>query len=280
MPAIDSGLGDRLTAEVTSLAICWRIVRRDGVGLGFTTHDQPLIIGGLRYDSAPGMAPSAVVASDDLEVDTMDVLGALTADAITAADLQNGRYDGAEVRLFIVDWRDPASGQHLLARGQLGTIETGIGADSGFSATMRGPTAVFARARIEAYSPECRAELGDWRCRVSMRGRVRRSQVAAVAGDRVWIAGLDATDAASYAAGWLRISSGPLAGLERRVMVAEADALRLDEPIDIANGARVELREGCDKQFATCAGRFANAANFRGEPHVPGNDVLTRFGGF
>jgi hypothetical protein len=44
-------------------------------------------------------------------------------------------------------------------------------------------------------------------------------------------------------------------------------------------GTRVEIREGCDKSFATCSARFANAANFRGEPHVPGGDVLTRFPG-
>jgi hypothetical protein len=41
--------------------------------------------------------------------------------------------------------------------------------------------------------------------------------------------------------------------------------------------AIIEIREGCDKLFATCVSRFANAANFRGEPHVPGNDLLTRY---
>ena len=76
-------LGGRLTAELTSLALCWRVVRSDGVALGFTTHDRPLDIAGLRYESAPGMAPSAVVSSDGLDVDTMDVAGALSADAIT-----------------------------------------------------------------------------------------------------------------------------------------------------------------------------------------------------
>jgi uncharacterized phage protein (TIGR02218 family) len=279
MSGLETGLGDRLAGELTSLAICWRLVRRDGVALGFTTHDQPLVIAGMQYESAPGMAPSAVVASDGLDVETMDVAGALRADAITAEDLREGRFDGAEVRLFMVDWRDPGAGQHMLAQGNLGTIEAGIGGDSGFSATMRGQTAVFARTGIEVYSPACRAELGDWRCRVAMRGRVLRSLTNAVAGDRVWVAGVDAAAAAGYVAGRLRISSGRLAGLERRIIAAEGDALRLDEVMAVAAGERVELLEGCDKQFATCAGRFGNAPNFRGEPHVPGNDVLTRFGG-
>jgi uncharacterized phage protein (TIGR02218 family) len=86
--------------------------------------------------------------------------------------------------------------------------------------------------------------------------------------------------AGDYAAGWLRILSGPLAGLDRRIVGVEDDWLQLDEAAALAVGERVELYEGCDKQFATCSGRFGNAPNFRGEPHVPGNDVLTRFGGF
>ena len=44
-------------------------------------------------------------------------------------------------------------------------------------------------------------------------------------------------------------------------------------------GARVELIEGCDKSLATCAARFANALNFRGEPYLPGMDLLTRYPG-
>ncbi len=43
-------------------------------------------------------------------------------------------------------------------------------------------------------------------------------------------------------------------------------------------GALVELVEGCDRRFETCCTRFANAANFRGEPFLPGNDLLTRYG--
>ena len=34
---------------------------------------------------------------------------------------------------------------------------------------------------------------------------------------------------------------------------------------------------GCDKRFATCRDRFANTVNFRGFPHIPGNDFLVRY---
>ena len=43
-------------------------------------------------------------------------------------------------------------------------------------------------------------------------------------------------------------------------------------------GVRVQLREGCDHTIATCSARFGNAVNFRGEPFLPGNDLLARYG--
>jgi uncharacterized phage protein (TIGR02218 family) len=47
----------------------------------------------------------------------------------------------------------------------------------------------------------------------------------------------------------------------------------------VEGGCKVELREGCDKRFETCTSRFQNAVNFRGEPHLPGTDLLTRYPG-
>lgn len=277
--SLETPLGSRLTDELTTLAICWRIVRRDGVALGFTTHDRPLTIAGLMHDSAPGMAPSAVVRSDGAEVDTMDVAGALTASAITATDLSAGCYDGAAVRLFMVDWQAPDAGALTLAEGVIGAVAIGSGADAGFSATLRGATAALAATVVESYSPECRADLGDRRCRIALRGRQRRGRVLTAAGERLRIAGLAAA-AGDYADGLVRVLTGPLAGSDRRILAADGDTLILDEALAVVEGSLVELTEGCDKRFATCAGRFANALNFRGEPHVPGGDVLTRFGGF
>ena len=146
-------LGERLSADVTRLAICWRVVRADGVALGYTTHDRPLQIAGMRYESAPGMTPSAIVSSADLQGDTMDVGGALTSDTITAADLAAGRYDGAAVEIFMVDWQAPDAGRQLLARGHVGSVEAGVDADSGFVASFRGPTAGLAITAVESYSP-------------------------------------------------------------------------------------------------------------------------------
>jgi uncharacterized phage protein (TIGR02218 family) len=264
-----------LDAELTHLALCWRLVRRDGVALGFTSHDRDLLVDGLNHLARPGMSPSAIVLGDGVTADDMDVAGGLSSAALTRNDLLAGRWDGARLRLFLVDWRDPAAGQVPLAFGTLGNVAVGEGSDAGFVATLQSPAAALQASVVESCSPECRASLGDARCRVSLRGRSRITRISAAGPDRLRA---EAIVAADHAEGSVLVLDGASAGLDRR-LVAEADGwLQLDEPLPLAAGDRVLLVEGCDKRFATCRDRFGNSANFRGEPHVPGGDLLTRIG--
>jgi uncharacterized phage protein (TIGR02218 family) len=100
-------MNDFLRSDLTTIAFCWRVERRDGVAMGFTTHDRDLVIGHLTYRAAPGMLPSAISLSDGFDAGALDVGGALTSDAISEADLKAGRWDGAAVRIFMVDWEAP-----------------------------------------------------------------------------------------------------------------------------------------------------------------------------
>ncbi|HEY0115695.1 MAG TPA: DUF2163 domain-containing protein, partial [Allosphingosinicella sp.] len=152
-----------LQRELSSAALCWRLERRDGVALGFTTHDRDLVIGGLVYRAAPGMLPSAVSVTDGFDQDNVDVKGALTSDAISAEDLKAGRWDGAALAIFMTDWSAPGAEMLHVARGELGEVSV---TGEAFEAELKGPTAALERPVVEQTSPECRASLGDKRCRV------------------------------------------------------------------------------------------------------------------
>jgi uncharacterized phage protein (TIGR02218 family) len=92
-----------MTDLLHTLALLWRIERRDGIAIGLTGHDRDLTIDGFLYRAAPGMTPSAIRRSDGLDPSTMDVTGALVSGAITQADLLAGRWDGARVTIAAVD---------------------------------------------------------------------------------------------------------------------------------------------------------------------------------
>jgi len=265
-----------LDGPLSTVALCWRIERRDGIAIGLTSHDRDLVIDGLVHRAAPGMTPSAIKRSDGLDADTMDVSGALTGAAISARDLAAGRWDGARVRLFAVDWTG-GDARVDLGEGTIGSVETRDGA---FTAELRGASAALDRPAAEETSAECRAELGDTRCRVAMAGRRRFARVVAVVGQAVTVDSAEPS-ADAYGGGLLRWFGGANSGLESAVATSDSAVvmLRAEPAFTPAQGDLIELVEGCDKSVATCAARFGNALNFRGEPYLPGIDLLTRYPG-
>lgn len=259
---------------LTSLAFCWRLERRDGAGLALTSHDRALMVDGVRYEPAPGMTPAAIRAQLGLDAGSSEIAGSLASDAISEVDILAGQWDGATLNLFAIDWERPEDGLTLL-EGELGQVTSKDGA---FEAELLGAATKLAAPVCPATSPACRAELGDPRCRIDMAGRRLRTKVAETAEHLVTVDG--AIDE-RFRFGELRILAGPANGARRKIMAVQGQQLHLRNAFsgDVITGTPVELTEGCDKQIATCSARFGNAVNFRGEPHLPGNDLLTRYPG-
>ena len=264
-----------LDKPLTSIAFCWRLERLDGAGLGLTSHDRPLTVGGVRYEPAPGITPAAIRAEMGLEPNSSEVRGSLSSEAIGEADIAAGRWDGAALKLTAVDWEAPDGEALDLLSGELGRV---MRKDGGFEADLLGAASRLERPICPFTSPDCRAELGDPRCRVNMAGRRLRARVTSFAGH---VFEIDQPVDDRFRFGEIRFLAGPANGERRTILGSGSHQLSLrSAPVgEVAVGTPVELVEGCDKTLATCSDRFGNAANFRGEPHLPGNDLLTRYPG-
>lgn len=262
-------------SDLSCIAMCWRLERLDGAGIALTSHDQRLLRDNVSFEPAPGMMPAAITRSLGLDPDESEVAGALSSDALDEEDLALGRWDGATMQLMAVDWTESSTPPIKLLGGEIGSVT--IDGDR-FSADLHGAAARLDDPVCPATSAECRAEFGDKQCRVDLAGR---SVVATVleASENELTIDRDVDD--QFRFGRLRFVSGANCGWTSVIMAVEGSMVRIrDLPrAAVDSGCRVELREGCDKRFATCKSRFANAANFRGEPHLPGNDLLTRYPG-
>jgi uncharacterized phage protein (TIGR02218 family) len=122
MQTISEALQDHLAQEVTTLATCWSIARKDGVILYFTSFDRDIIVDGRRYSATDGMAHTAVSSQAGLAVDNLEFEGILSAAAITETDILAGRYDHAEISIFMVNYNDPSMGTLPLKTGWLGDV--------------------------------------------------------------------------------------------------------------------------------------------------------------
>lgn len=258
-----------------TVATYWQVHRTDGVALGFTSHDAALWFDGVEHLALPGMVPSSIRKTATLDADSVEVTGVLSHAAISSTDLMAGRYDNAAVRVGLVDWNTLE--HQLVYSGSIGTVS---GDDNTFSAELRSLKADLQQDFIPRTSPSCRADFCGPGCGLSAPLYTHEGLVEAcdVTSQAVTLSG--PFTASALVGGSLRWLDGAYAGQVIGVVGLLGGAVVLDSPIDagVTAGTRVLLREGCDRTLQTCSSRFNNAVNFQGEPFLPGNDLVARYG--
>jgi uncharacterized phage protein (TIGR02218 family) len=271
-----------LATGATTVCRAWTLVRTDGAVLGFTDHDRDLTVAGVRCRADTGLTARALQQSTGLSVDNSEAVGALSASAITEADILAGRYDAAEVQAWLVNWQDPEQ-RVLQFSGSLGEIQRSGG---GFRAELRGLSERLNQLQGEAYLPRCSAVLGDRRCRFDTKqpGYSVEVSVAAVEHGRMFdLPGLVGFDDDWFRSGRFEVLTGEAHGLIGLIkndrLQANGRQVELWQAIGapIANGDMVRLVAGCDKAATTCRSKFGNFLNFRGFPHIPGDDWLASY---
>ncbi|MGE0108243.1 MAG: DUF2163 domain-containing protein [Bdellovibrionales bacterium] len=269
-------LATHIAGETTSLATCWKVMRKDGAMFGFTDHDRDLVIGDVTYEARTGYTRTAIQTISDLSVDNLDIESAFDSEAITAQDLRDGVWDNAEVLIFLVNWNALSEGRIVLKRGTIGQVEL---KDTLYRAELRGLTQLFSQNIGELYTADCRADLGDARCGIDLSALTLSGSVTE-ATDRYGFTDATRTEEDGYwKGGLLTWTSGANKGrkMEIRSFASGAFTLFLPMPSEIAVGDTYIAQPGCDKTFETCCSRYNNGINFRGEPYVPGTDAVLSY---
>ena len=152
MRTLEPGFAAHIASGATTLATCWRIARTDGVVLGFTDHDRPLSVDGTDYLPAHGLDGGEAPMKLGPQTDTTEVIGVLHSDAIAEDDILLGRYDGAEVETWRVNWRD-------VATAPLNARHPKSCADRAFRAELRSRQYTLNQPKGRVYQALCDAAL-------------------------------------------------------------------------------------------------------------------------
>lgn len=283
MIPLPAGFQASLDNGVTTLCWCWLVTRNDGAVLGFTDHDRALDVAGVTCEPQSGFASGPVRCEAGAPARGV-VFGALNSDVIEAADIANGLYDGAQVRVMRVNWQSPDQAVTVFT-GEIGEITR---AGSGFEAELTGLSARLNRRIGRVFARTCDAELGDNRCTVDLDSPAFTG--AGVVVEALGEGIITASGLTGFAPGWfgdgqLTWTSGANAGARSRVRThgLAGDLARLElvrAPFHAPQvGGAFNVSAGCDGQAVTCRVKFNNFINYRGAPHLPGNDVLLRHAG-
>jgi len=272
-----TGLDAHLQEGITGVARCWKVTRKDGTTYGFTDHDRVLAFEGIEFRPETGLSAAALSQSTGLSVDNTEAVGALSDSAITEADLAAGRFDGATIEAWLVQWDEPEN-RVLQFRGSLGELTRANGA---FTAELRGLAEAMNTPVGRVYQKSCSAVLGDGACRFDLNqvGYVTEGNIVTVDSGRVFtFEGLDPFEPRWFERGRLEVLTGAAQGLSGAIKIDRVfDTTRRVELWDrlraeIVVGDRVRMTAGCDKRMETCRLKFNNLLNFRGFPDLPGAD--------
>lgn len=267
-----------LQEAVLHPAWCWYLKLVDGTTMGFTSHDENITFNFLVYEAATGFVPSAVETTNSMTVDNLEVQGFLCSDRITSADLLSGRFDMAEIWVFILDWTDISKPPLIVRRGMLGEIKH---SKQSFTADLRGLLDVYQAKAGKVYQKICRAHFGDSKC---MADTTAYTATGTITG-RYTDGNLETTLAQAttfFNYGILTFTSGQNNGLKIEVkyytLTAQGGIIQpFLPPVWSPNvGDTFTVTAGCDGNFTTCQAR-GNYINFRAEPYVPGNDYMSSY---
>ena len=179
----------QLASEVTTLVSAWLITRTDNKQFRFTTAAAKVSIdigdgnGVQDYSASEGYAKTAIQNNAELDVNNVEVLGVFDNQQLDETEVRRGLFDFADVRIFLLNERDTsvASGIVKMLRGTFGEL---ISTPHGhFSVQLDSLEVVYTQELEERYSKDCRADLGDVRCRVPIQPIQLPLNTAVVVGD-------------------------------------------------------------------------------------------------
>jgi uncharacterized phage protein (TIGR02218 family) len=279
MRNLPAPLQAHLDNGTTTIAWCWKIIRRDGVVLGFTNHDRNLVFGGTTYEASTGMLGTEIESSLGMSVDNVNVMGAVDSLRITEADINRGFYSDAVVEIYIANWAD-LSQFHLMKTGTIGEVKRG---QLLFEAEVRGLATDLQQTQGRLFAYGCSAVLGDIKCGKVLTGPTYTSTATILTSDGV--STMIVSGLSSYASGWFSrgratFTSGLNLNVQREIKshIISEGVIRLDlwepPPFPLVATDTMSVRAGCDKSFKMCKAKFANQLNYRGFPHIPGPTVV------
>lgn len=276
---MDEALKTHLKTGSTTVCRAWLVRREDGETLGFTDHDCDLEFDGVVFAARTGLTAGALEKTKGMAVDNTEVLGALSDAAVSEDDIVAGRYDGAEVTTFLVNWAE-VTARVVLFRGTFGELTRSDGA---FRVELRGLTEPLNAPVGRVYHADCGAILGDRMCKIDLSEpafSLDLSLSAVIDGRTLHLPAQAAYPDGWFAQGQAVLTSGIGKGQSGRIKsdrtIKGIRTIELWQTFGLWPSAsdEVKLIAGCDRRASTCREKFSNFINFRGFPHIPGEDWL------
>lgn len=262
------------------LCECVRITLTSGAVIRFTNHSNQLQIDGQTYSASGSTEINAEELEEGLESDTHDAEGGLESALIKHADLKAGRYNGATVEQFIVDWKYPWK-KKLNYRKFV--FEEVFWDGEMWRASISGALYKLTETLGSNLTRECRFDLFDSRCGLDISDYLEAGAVASITTQRreFTCTSFDLGDG-WFDRGFIQWSSGQNAGQRSYVKTYVEEGatahivLELPSKFDIAVSNVFSIVPWCNKiKEGDCTLKYQNQKRHGGFPDLLGTTELS-----
>ena len=138
---ISAALESHFAGTVTTINTCIKIKRKDDVILGFTNNAIDIDFnlgdgdGNTVYQAASAFTSSDIETSTRFAIPNLEIEGILDSASLSDVDLRVGRYDFADITVFLVNRNSLGDGSLIQRTGFLGEVSIG---DQSYTAEIRG----------------------------------------------------------------------------------------------------------------------------------------------
>ncbi len=261
--------------HVTTFAICWKLKLKNNLELGFTDFARDLEIENLIYKARSGFRSSSIDNHSAISQDNFEVGGFLDSEDIKKKDILEGLYDNAYLEVFVIDYQNINNDKVILKTGYLGDIKM---LDNQFVSEVRGVSYKLSNMIGQLYSPTCRAEFCDSKCKLKRPKFIECNIISIEDGIKLKLD--QEINNPLYNYGFIEIIGRNNHIVSIGIRSCDKEIIYLTTALRNQNfPMKCKIYLGCDKTFATCCDVFNNAINFRGEPHMPGIDAIHKTAG-
>ncbi|MEA2174102.1 MAG: hypothetical protein QOD00_1694 [Blastocatellia bacterium] len=274
----------QIQAEATSFAGCILITPLIGDPVGFTNHEEDITFEGQTYSASPGMSVTEFASSYGYAVDNLEISGVFD-EQVTKDDCQGGVYDDAECLIFLIDYENHSYGKMILQRGTVGNLPQEEGTER-WTFELRGLSQQLQQNAGETTGPNCRADLGDERCKIDLEegthplygipyhftatanaDGTRLQFVATISGVTI-PAGYFETGKLIWTGG---VNLNQKSEVKTHTVAGDVHTIMLQDPLrsTISEGDEFKVYHGCKKRLQDCVDK-ENVDNMRAEPHLIG----------
>lgn len=278
--AIPAALLAHMQGEATSLVECVRITPVVGSVLAFTDFNENLTVDGTSFLARPGMRVSQASTNVLMELDSSQAQGFFKSSVITRADVKTGKFKSAQFERIYVNFDDLTDGFYCFSSGPLGRVDV---VDLAFQAEMIGGGQAWSQPVGFLTSRACSwvQFVGDKYCKVDMNGTSPLGSTYKTTGSISTVTNaITFTSGVTHPTAWFTFgrllwTSGPNANYYSEIAsytnTSGTFTLMQAPGSDIAAGHGFIAYAGCDREYGTCAAKFDNLVNFRGQPFLAGD---------